>query len=259
MESDSDWLNLNSDADNGADAGSNSEASRPSDRAADSHAGNQMNTGNQTNTENTVDHFNRIAEYVAPSFQALLELIQQARDRQAAMTSTVGFVGSHRRQGTSTVARHAAIYAAQILDINTLLVDANFRSPSVQSVFHVEAPTGLSDSIKDHDEIEVATKPIESTNLSVMTCGDASLKRTARLEAKISSTIAELLEHHQLVIFDLPDSQSQVARMFSGLLDQVFLVSNPVQTSAAKIRIAKTWLEKRKVKLSGLFLNEHHP
>lgn len=212
-----------------------------------------------TGSVDETNQYDRIAEHVAPSFQSIFELVSRERERKSAISSSIGFVGSHRGQGTSTVARHAAIYAAQNLELNTLLIDANFRSPSVSEIFQIESPTGLSNSIKDHDEIELATKTIEATNLSVMTCGTASLKKTAKLETMIKLTIVELLEHHQIVIFDLPDSQSQVARIFGGLLDQVFLVSNPNHTPAHKIRRAKASLEKRKVKLNGMFLNEHRP
>ncbi len=214
---------------------------------------NAVDTG-PTQLESSIPHWARL---VSPWFTPLFRQISTFKTTHHKTSSSLGFIGSARDQGTSTTALCAAIHSSQNLKHDTLIIDCNFRHPSLCQKFEIESPIGFSNSIKDAADIELATKSVDLPHLSVMTCGTASLKSLKGLKKRIKETLAQLLNRHQTVILDLPHAHSQVARIFGSQVDQVFVVANPTKLSQQKIRSATVYLAKQLVDVDGIFLNKH--
>ncbi len=110
--------------------------------------------------------------------------------------------GSHRGDGSSTVAANLAVAFAQV-GKKTLLIDANLRDSRLHEFFHVNPAAGLTDVLGGSLRWEAAVRSTSVENLDLICCGPAAenpgeLLSSPRLAAMLSS----LRAHYDQVLID---------------------------------------------------------
>ena len=199
----------------------------------------------------------RTAHVAAPGFRMIIDAAIEKQDSETNSGSVLGFTGCAAKSGTTTVATHASLCAAEVYGLRTLLIDANFRHPCLAQQFEIASPNGLSNCLKDLQESDLAINEVGIPNLFVMPNGNAKLKSRSNLSQRFFELATHLASEYSLVILDLPEAASQVVPVFSGGIDLLYLVGDRRQSSAHRMLTAKKRLSRKNVCLDGLFLNRH--
>lgn len=114
---------------------------------------------------------------------------------------------SVQHEGKSITALNLAISLAQEYDHTVLLIDADFRRPSIHSYLGIEQRVGFSDCLLGKAEIGDVIIPTGIGRLSVITAG-SEVPNPVELFAsqKTETLIAEIMNryHDRFIIFDSP-------------------------------------------------------
>jgi capsular exopolysaccharide synthesis family protein len=156
-------------------------------------------------------------------------------------------------QGKSTVAVNlAASYASQ--GTATLLIDANFRHPSLQQEFSVSGQSGLSTLAKAKDAVSTTT----INHLSVLPTGEIPEDNSAIfLDGQFKKLLAELGEQFGMIIIDgdslLHRSDTQ---LLATLSEYTLLVINHSQVKKSDFINLQDELKENDITKYGVVYNE---
>lgn len=75
--------------------------------------------------------------------------------------------GASRREGASTAIANLGLCMAERLNLKTLIIDTNFRNPSIKEIFKIENKYGLNDALKGKVPFEEAVYKV-NPNLDVL-------------------------------------------------------------------------------------------
>lgn len=196
----------------------------------------------------TMDDFSR--KEIAKLVQRLFLLPGSVRN--------VVFAGVDPGTGcTWTVSRAAEVLAAQVVG-SVCVVDANFHSPTLHSVFSVTNHLGLSDALAQPGPLRQFTCPLRS-NLSLLSVGSAAISgRDALLNSELlRARFNELRAEFDYVLIDaaaLSLCSDSVA--MGHLTDGVALIVEADVTRREATRKAAQELESAKIRLMGMVLNK---
>src|SRR5207245_1056375 len=117
---------------------------------------------------------------------------------------TLGVTSSRAQEGKSTTAVNLAL-AVAMDGRSVILVDADLRRPSLETMLGLPRSPGLTDVLTGQCSVEDALQAIPDRQLLVLTSGPippnpAELLNTAGME----SVIQQLRERASMVIFDTP-------------------------------------------------------
>ncbi|MBE9387806.1 CpsD/CapB family tyrosine-protein kinase [Vagococcus salmoninarum] len=118
---------------------------------------------------------------------------------------TLVVTSSGPSEGKSTTSANLAIVFAKS-GLKVLLLDADLRKPTMAKTFKVSNIQGLSTILVDRElPISSVCQPSGVLNLSLMPSGPKPPNPSELLGSKrMSEVIAEVKEHYDLVIFDMP-------------------------------------------------------
>ena len=166
----------------------------------------------------------------------------------------------------ATVAANLAIVAAQS-GAETILVDADLRSPTLRQRFGLTAGSGLSDLLEDGDispqKIALALQPTFVPGLRVLSTGSASMQGSALLlspylEQVVSglrAIVASSEKPSGIVLFhSAPVPSGADASLIGSLTDQTVLAVIMGQTTRVQARQAQEQLEQAHIKLAGVIM-----
>lgn len=169
-------------------------------------------------------------------------------------TAKVVFVTSpNAGQGKSTIAANlAASYATQ--GTKTLLIDANFRHPSLSAEFDLTPNAGLSAL----DQAASAILPTGKANLFVLPAGQVPEDNSAIfMDERFKALLADLSTQYGMIIIDgdsaLHRSDTQI---LATLSTYTLLVINHAQVKKADFINLQTELNDNGVKNYGVVYNE---
>jgi protein-tyrosine kinase len=196
-------------------------------------------------------------------YQKLRIWVTNAATRGQAI-QTMMVVSCHGATGTTTT---AALLAATLADgprLRVLVVDGNFRTPTVRLVFNVSSRTGFNEVISNGIPLEAAIQRTGRPNLSVLTTGKASVWPAHVFEGReIEEVIARLKERFDFIIFDAaPVLEFPDAYGLAPKVDGILLVVAAERTSIGDAQTAKRNLEMAGGRLIGAVLNrqrDHMP
>jgi Mrp family chromosome partitioning ATPase len=166
----------------------------------------------------------------------------------------------------ATVAANLAIVAAQS-GAETILVDADLRSPGIQQRFGLKSGNGLSDLLEAGEitpqKITTCLQPTFVPGLRVLGTGTAlvhgpALLLSANLE-KLTLGLRDLLASSEkqsgIVLFhSAPVLSGADASLIGALTDQTVLAVIMGQTTRVQAKQAQEQLEQAHIKLAGVIM-----
>jgi len=175
----------------------------------------------------------------------------------AGTVKAILFAGTSHGDGTSTTAINFATTMARDCQLKVLLVDFNFRTPSLHEVFKIDYSLGLTDVLTNGREVLSNIERVGPGNLHVLPCGEnrsmpASLFESSRFDAFLKNA----REQFEYVIMDAPPVPSfSESRIICAKVDGVVLVVGSGKTRRQVALRAKKEIEDAGGKVLGLVLN----
>jgi capsular exopolysaccharide synthesis family protein len=169
----------------------------------------------------------------------------------------LAITSSRTKEGVSFVAFHAAISLARGLENSVLLVDANFRRPSLHQLFRTPNTAGLSDILSAQAELHKTIIQTYMPYLAFLPSGPppndpGQLFRSDRFR----EFLAKLKDRFDYVIFDTPAvSESADSLVLGSKVDQVVLVTRAHHTKVQIVARVKEEIEKHGGAILGIILN----
>jgi protein-tyrosine kinase len=195
------------------------------------------------------------------------ENVEAFRDlRTQLLTSTMGpgpersalaIVSAEVAEGKTFVAANLATAFSQ-LPGNTLVIDADLRTPRLHKVFGVEASTGLSGILAGRTEPNVIRPVGHLPNLYLLPAGTVPPNPTELLQrAAMGLLLRELLSKFDNVIVDTPAAgHGPDARIIATHCGAAMLVGRKQQSKTADMQALLKHLTKSKIKIAGVLVNE---
>ncbi len=186
---------------------------------------------------------------ISTNIQAALE---HGQIRSIVVTSASAGEGK-----TTAVANLGAVMANQ--GMNVLLIDADFRKPSLHQFFDKENFNGLTNFIINNYTIEEVVTSTEVIGLSIMPSGICPQHYSELLSFKKMSLLLEKAkETYDLVLIDSPPIvENADSLILSNLSDASLLVMKSGKTKKDKVLAARNSLIKSKAALLGAIFNEN--
>jgi len=172
-------------------------------------------------------------------------------------SKTVMVAACHAGTGSTTTAAMLAATLAAGKKSRVLIVDGNFRTPSLNRVFKVDNTCGLTETVCEGTPFEAHIQPTDRQNLFVLTTGQISLAPTEVFEGEaIDQLLFHLKQRFDFIIFDaaplleFPDSYALAPRV-----DSVIMVVEADKTAVEGAQRAKRDLERLGGHILGVVLN----
>lgn len=156
-------------------------------------------------------------------------------------------------EGKTTIACNFAIALAQS-DKKVLLVDADFRKPSIHKIFDIEKEPGFSDALLGK---EISPRKTVIENLFILPAGSKIIPTPAIFTSRFIETHKKkALESFDYIVVDTPPviPVSETLSLLSGVHGVLFVVKAGVTDRNALLSAAQE-LERAKVNLLGVVLN----
>lgn len=161
-------------------------------------------------------------------------------------------------EGASTVLTDFAILLAGQGE-KVLLVDANFRSPSLHERFHLGFENGLAELLLQKSTLQQVIKETGVPNLSIITSGMADRRpfNPSNLSNALEPYLEKMQEEMDWVLFDAPPvNHFDEGLALSGMVDGVVMVVQAEKTRWEVAQSAKQRLEDSGGRILGVVLNK---
>ena len=170
---------------------------------------------------------------------------------------TVMFAASVSGEGTSLVAREFAASLAAQGEVETLLVDANMRRPSVHEIFRTARDPGLSDHILADAPLSECLRPTSVPRLTLLTAGRPVVSSPRVLaHSRMEGMLAELRRRFGCVVLDVPSLLSfSDGIQLSRRVDGVVMVIRSGRTKRELVQHALELLDGAGARVLGSVLN----
>jgi capsular exopolysaccharide synthesis family protein len=162
-------------------------------------------------------------------------------------------------EGKSVVATNLALMMAQSGQ-KVILVDADFRKPSIHTYLGLDNEKGLSDLFRSDLEVEDVIVPAEQDCLRIITLG-ASAPNPSDLvgSRKMDGIISDIRERAEIVVLDGPPALITDAMVLSTKVDAVVLVVGYGITRKNEAQIAVKQLHRANATIAGIVMNKIPP
>jgi capsular exopolysaccharide synthesis family protein len=170
---------------------------------------------------------------------------------------TVMVVAPHSGTGNTTTAALLAETLANVKKRRVLIIDSNFRTPSLNMVFKVKNDGGFIEAASGRLPFDTHIQATDRPNLFVLTSGQLSISFAEVLEGDvIDQLIANLKEKFDFIIFDAaPVVEFPDAFALASKVDSIILVAQSEKTSIEDAQRAKSNLEQAGGHILGVVLN----
>jgi Mrp family chromosome partitioning ATPase len=177
--------------------------------------------------------------------------------------TTLGITSCYSGEGVSTVATQLSLVAAAS-GMRVLLVDLNWKRPSIHSYFNVPQASGVAEALAGGGRLELPVQASGHTNLSLLTIGamDRDCIPTFSLE-QMATLVRTLQADYDFIVFDLLSAAETGATAYlGGLLDGIVLVVEAERVRWEVALRAKELLVRSGANVLGIVMNkrpEHIP
>ena len=218
----------------------------------------------------------KITNEMAIGVQMIVENIHSAILQRK--TKVIGFTSALSEEGTSTIASVVSYlmanknnsigkssttsskekhYDGSSDNQSILLVDVQFRNPSIHEIFGASIEPGLIDLLKNKVKFNSVVRHIENSNMKLIPSGLMNSNQSWTIDQELfKDFLKEAGSKFELICLDLPSILNYSEWIsFGRLCDGVILVIQAGQTSLEDIEEAKRRLEAAKVNIMGSILN----
>lgn len=195
--------------------------------------------------------------YVEEQYQKLRRQLLPSPKRSPIKVVMVAAT-DHGEGGTTTAAILASTLAKS-KNCKILLVDANFRTPALDSVFDgQENNVGLSDLILSEVAADDSIYQTNLPNLFVLPCGKPVSSPSYMFDGgSITDLLTTLRERFDFIIFDASPLNAYSESLFlASKVDGIILVVESERTRTEVVRKVKKELESAGVNILGIVLNK---
>jgi len=164
------------------------------------------------------------------TYDALAERLRQIKTNAMAAGSEVTSIlltSAGIGEGKSLTAINQSIAIARMFDQRVLLVDGNFRHPSIHEFLGLSRYHGLSEFLQGSATAEQAITKTDLPNLFVVTAGAATETRTQLLNTRrMSDFLALIRQQFDWVFLDAPALiPAPDAELLSSFVDGIVLIT----------------------------------
>ncbi len=173
---------------------------------------------------------------------------------------TLLFTSSGQGEGKSTVVANLAVAAAQAKQ-RVVVVDADFRRPSMNKVFGLSNDKGFSQALLREQNIKSLLRSTEYEGLKVLTSGPNPPNPDVALDPRaVGAVLSELTQTFDLVLFDGPPALIVAdACLIAPLFDGVIVVTKYDHTPPSELRRIVAQLKAVNANVIGTVLNGYRP
>ncbi len=138
--------------------------------------------------------------------------------------TTLGVTSCYPGEGVSTVAAQLSV-AAATTGMRVLLVDLNWKRPTIHQAFDVQRGPGLSEALANDGREEPPIQASHIPNLSLLTIGNFVGDFNLAISLERMAGLIQSLRNYELIVFDLCESaEAGPSLSLSSLLEGVLLV-----------------------------------
>jgi polysaccharide biosynthesis transport protein len=194
---------------------------------------------------------------VVDASKRLLRSLLMSAERNRPMGS-VGVLGCGVGAGGSTLCSSLAAVAARDFHLNTLLLDADQRTPFVSRRFSLNGNPGLSDVLSSRADTAQCVQSSGIDKLALISVGSSEACKCVELDPRqVGALTCDLKTTYDLTIVDLPSAASAGDGVcLAAALDHVVLVVEAETTSAELARRVCQQLKRLNGNVHGVVLNK---
>jgi capsular exopolysaccharide synthesis family protein len=191
---------------------------------------------------------------VAESFRQVRSAISKRMGQTDHRTLLV--LGGMPASGATSVAANLAL-AFAAADKRVLLIDANFRRPSLHRVFSLQENPGLADVLGKAADVAQAVQATSTPNLDLLSAGSKELRVFERLAAEgTGELLAKVRSIYDMVIIDVaPAVVGGDALALAQRTDATLLVVRALADKRGMVARIKNELSETKSELLGIVVN----
>mgnify|MGYP006293756765 CR=1 FL=1 len=145
---------------------------------------------------------------------------------------------------------------------DVLLIDANFRHPSLHSLFNIENSTGFAELLQKKADLKDCIFYLDDINLNIMTTGQSMNHSIKEFNSEIvKDVIKQIRENFSYVIIDsAPILSNPDTLVLTQLTDGLILIVRAETTKREVIRKAISKTGEAHINILGVVLNrrEYH-
>jgi len=163
-----------------------------------------------------------------------------------------------KAEGKSLTSVNLAVTMAEDKDKSVVIVDTDFRAPTVEALLNISNKKGLSNYLQGQIRLDEALTATAIPNLMVLPAGE-EIAKPAELFAgqKMKDLIPELEKHFNYIILDTPALIPYAdARILASYVDGVMLSVQALRTRREVVFRAQEQLLNVKAKLLGVILTQ---
>ncbi len=169
----------------------------------------------------------------------------------------IGLTASRHGEGTTTT---AAIFASVLVRRRggrVVIVEANFRSPSLDTVLGIRRDGGFADVIQGRKLVADVARPTQIPKLFAIGCGHSTLGVPALLDSSgVGPVLDELRAQFDFVVVDLPPGNVYGdTAILAPRLDAALIVIEADRARISEVERLRRNLERVGVKVAGSILN----
>lgn len=172
---------------------------------------------------------------------------------------TILVTSSRQDEGKTTVVSNLGVSFATLEGKKVLIIDADFRNPSIHKMFNQTNLFGLTDVLTSKKELEECIQSTELENLQLLTAGEVPPNPGEMLESKrLLKIIDKLKQDYDYIFIDTsPIGIIMDAGSLANYADGTILVIGYNEVEKERVRLAKGRLEKVKANLIGAIFNKY--
>ncbi|MBI4649982.1 polysaccharide biosynthesis tyrosine autokinase [Candidatus Desantisbacteria bacterium] len=159
-------------------------------------------------------------------------------------------------EGVSTIIADLGRYLSDKGGHKILIIDANFRTPSIHKIFNLPEDKGFSNLLEGTLSLDKAVKDI-NTKLAVLPAGKTELNPITLFGSHfMPEIIKQVKEKYDLILIDSPNLKTYKDSIsLSSYSDGVVIVINEGKTRRQVVKFSLSVFEQKKINLIGFILN----
>lgn len=170
--------------------------------------------------------------------------------------SSISFVGTARSEGCSSICVRTARALSRSTTSSICVVDANYSSPSLHTIFNMAGQEGVAEFIRGKDSVRTFVRQVGGSNLWLLPCGSSlSAYREPNAPEQLRLCITQLRREFQYVLIDSPPlCQFADAAVVGSATDGLVVVIKANTTRRETTRRSIEDLKSARLRVFGIVL-----